>query len=283
MRRGMSRRQGSLTTIVAGALVAASLAVAAPADAAGPSKSAVAKAFVAAMARHDVAAAGRLVKTAKPAQRRAVLTWNSVWTTATTAVCRHRLCYPSPWYADPGSALLMRKVDGRWWVAGLVALPSLGPGRLLGGSALYDPSTGQRASFGPPQGTTYWRLRESDPNDAAYARVTRSGDRISIVVRLPAAFRLHAPIVTCSKGRIDGTGYFRGKRASMTLPWDGFVDRGSVASTVWRHGSTLELWDAVDFYGWGSELQSRSWARSTQARTGGGAWTAARSACTRAG
>lgn len=279
---GRHRRRAALALAVVLAVFTAGL-VAAPSQAARPSKAAVAKAFVAAMARQDLAAAGRLVKSTTAAERKAVLKWNSVWATTRTASCVGPLCFPSPWYADPGSALLMRKANGRWWVAGLVGFPSLGPGVVVGTRALYDSTKGQRARYGPPQGTTYWKLKESVPGDAAFARVTRDGNRISIVVRLPGVIRLHAPIVACSRGKIDGSGYFRGRQATTTLPWDGYVDRMTVGSPVWRWGRTLELWGAVDWYGWGSDLQSRSWARSTASKTGGTAWTRARSACTRAG
>lgn len=284
-RTARSRPAGAAPAI---AVAAALLAMLLPtlgtpaAQGATSSRAAVATSFVRAMARHDIGAAARLVRSTTPRERAALLSWNEVWSHATSATCRGVICYPDPWLADPASGLLMRKVNGRWWVAGLVAFPSLGPGRVVGTKQLYDGS-GRRASFGPPQGVSYWKLRETDPNDAAYARVTRKGNRVSIVVRSPQVVRLHPAIAQCIRGTIDRSGVLRAQRATTNLPWDGYVSRDSVTGPVWRWGRTLELWDVVDLYGWGSELVSREWARSTSGRTGGSAWASARAACTRAG
>lgn len=249
---------------------------------------AVAVQFIRAKAAGNSGAAQALVKAVNVTQTTLLAGANlDFWTRQTGASCVGVICRIEPGTFTRGS-LLMRKVAGRWWVAGLVEFPSEGPGSLVEDeSAIYDPDTGQRALAGFPKGTSYWVTRsQENPRDRAYMRAVRQGAVTRVYVWLP---NLQDPSIgtqDCLRLTAE-PGSARKQVRSSYVAWSMLVPGGffdmldrSGNGLAWRTGRVAKTRGLVDLGVWNGvrppppaiNPTSQMWTRSAYGKTLGARW-----------
>lgn len=238
--------------------------------------------YVAAMAGHDVARARTYVRADSSVQAEELLDWSKDWSSATSADCRGLICTAVGAASTPEPSFLMRKARGRWWVAGVVAFPSWGPGQLLHTSTLFDPYSGNRATSGLPAGTSYWAL--DDKGNASYLKLRRTGRTVRLLGWTPAVARIHAEQFSCGTAVMDRDGLnVEGSAVRNDLPVSGTDERYGVEGPVWRSGAKMHAMALVQAWIWvddeGGTRDLTSWRRSTWKKTGGSHWTSVERRC----
>jgi hypothetical protein len=270
----MRRAVQVLVVFVAGSCLMVSPVAA---DQSQASKEAVASQFVQAMAAGDLQQAGRLIRARTPGQREAALaTVRAPWRGVTGVQCRQRACYLNDFPADPPLSLLMRNVNGSWWVDGVICCGgSVGVPVLAGTNEYY--SGGRRVDPGFPMGRSYWKTTtdvdtgESTWYEAQFLMVERAGSSISLYAYKPEEVRITPEVVACVRVEdLEANGAFDYRGIAVVY---GSGDAADGVGSAHVSGRALSTWGVF------RDLSFRdSWRRST-ATDGGVPWGKVRRTC----